>query len=849
MSITRLNTAQADTRQVLFHPISATEYRVVHLLPGIFLDEIQCVLETRSTRVQTHYEALSYQWGDKSSTKPVRIAPFDPSSHPTSGILAGPLPKGVAEPVLQKSGVIYTATKPYVTLLWTLAWSVQAVLIWRLLLSLPAEPPNWVPVTISRHVWVALLSMLSGMGVLNLLTKGWRLSVEVIETKPRVLVSRFMTSHFEHQTRKDIFNFETLQVTTNLELALRYLRQEKCVRTLWVDALCINQDNEEEKTAQIQHMDWLYANSSPVVVWLGGHHDPEKEYICAKSSLQDNFDCEHRRQIQAAFNYIQALGGWRLLFGWCLRREDDERFPEWLSGLCEVVRRRCCNGREDDERSPEWLSGLREVARRGWWERLWVIQEVALATGRVQLQCGRSTCDIEDFEVVHHLIREECSEDKALQEDFRLSQRILATIKDFRYSSFQDRGTFLAGALGTIRRKSTDVPQFHEQPFPQRLHRILLRTSGHFKSGDDRDRLFAVLGIAGGATTVSASRMAKLVETISNPATYLAILAQKNSLSTSTISAKINHIRLSCLCSSWGRDYDVWARHWAIPRPIYHVAGYGKVIDAVAGNAGKQLSRADFFTAIAGYLAKETGSLSFLDVANCGDDKDATMPSWVPNWSRKVNERAYDFASRVKNEPATTNFEFTEGGKTLHLTGKSIGRVNTISSTDLDMLESSPWQGNFVKRLVLPDHTKRDVAQYLETISTMLSEISFSMLNDTENELISATSGLIKIRFDIGFHLVRKSNKTMVYSDDGSFRKVGFLRVGDAAKGDRLVFVPGCFHHLLLRRSGRTAENSIRWKLVGLVEMGAMPLRAGRPYATHLTQWAREMALENYAIE
>ncbi|KAH6971448.1 heterokaryon incompatibility protein-domain-containing protein [Ilyonectria sp. MPI-CAGE-AT-0026] len=784
------------TRQVLFRPISATEYRVVHLLPGKFLDEIKCVLETRSSRVETHYEALSYQWGDKSSTKPVRIAPFDPSSNPRSGILAGTLPKGVAEPVLQKSGVSYTATKPYVTLLWTLAWSVQAVLIWRLLLSLPAEPPNWVPVTISRDVWLALLSMLSGIGVLNLLTKGWRLSVEVTETKARVLVSGFTTSHFEHQKRKDIFNFETLQVTTNLELALRYLRQEKCVRTLWVDALCINQDNEEEKTVQIQHMGWLYANSSPVVVWLGGHHDPEKEYICAKSSVQDNFDCEHRRQIQAAFDYIRNPGRWPFLFGLYLRRDADEHFRESRSGLCEM-------------------------ARRGWWERLWVIQEVALATGRVQLQCGRSSCDIEDFEVVQYLISEEYSEDKALQEVFRPSQRILATIKDFRYSTFYDRGTFLAGALGTIIRKFREtivqLPEFHEQPFPQRLHRILLRTSGHFKCGDDRDRLFAVLGIAGGATKVSASMMAQLVEIINNPTIHAAIFGQMNPLwHTSAILAKKAIIFFSFLCSSWGGYYDAWVKHWVISRPSYRVAGYGKVIDAVAGKAGEQLSRVDFFTAIAGYLAKETGSLSFLDAANCGEDKDATMPSWVPNWSRKINKAVYDFASHAKSEPATTNFEFTEGGKTLHLAGKSMGRVNIISSTDLDMLESLPWQGTFVKRLVLPDHTKRDVAQCLQEISAMLSEISFSMLNDTE-ELISATSGLIRTRFEIGVHLVRKSNKTMVYSYDGICRDVGFLRAGDAAKGDRLVFVPECFYHLLLRRSGRTAENSIRWKLVGQV--------------------------------
>src|SRR5271168_4060357 len=63
---------QADFRQRLYKDLSETEYRVVHLLPGKFLDEIQCVLETRPCRVKTRYEALSYVWGDDlKNTKPI----------------------------------------------------------------------------------------------------------------------------------------------------------------------------------------------------------------------------------------------------------------------------------------------------------------------------------------------------------------------------------------------------------------------------------------------------------------------------------------------------------------------------------------------------------------------------------------------------------------------------------------------------------------------------------------------------------------------------------------------------------------------------------------------------------
>lgn len=394
------------------------------------------------------------------------------------------------------------------------------------------------------------------------------------------------------------------------------------------------------------------------------------------------------------------------------------------------------------------------------------------------------------------------------------------------------------------------MPEFHEQPFPHRLHRILLRTSGQFKCGDDRDRLFSVLGIAEGATTGNVSMMANLVETVSNPATHLVIFKQMDLLwNTSTILIKTAILFFSFAYSSWREYYDVKAKHWAINRPNYHIAGYIKVVNTIAGKAGEGLSRVDFFTAIAGYLAKETGILSFLDVANCGEDKDAAMPSWVPNWSREINKPAYDFASRAKNKQAAGKFVFTEGGKTLHLAGKSMGTVNVMSPTDLDMLELSPGQGVFEKMLALPDNMKSIVALCSQTISDMLSESSFSMLNKTEKNLMSVNFSTIRTCLEFGLHLLREGDATMVYSHDGITREMGFLRAGDATKGDRLVYVPGCFHYLLLRRSRRTAENSIRWKLVGLVEMGTGLTQAGGSGETESTRFPKNMALYNYTIE
>lgn len=49
-------------------------------------------------------------------------------------------------------------------------------------------------------------------------------------------------------------------VTRNLEVALRYWRSEHEDLMIWVDAICINQDDMEEKQNQIAMVGKIYAS-------------------------------------------------------------------------------------------------------------------------------------------------------------------------------------------------------------------------------------------------------------------------------------------------------------------------------------------------------------------------------------------------------------------------------------------------------------------------------------------------------------------------------------------------------------------------------------------------------------
>jgi hypothetical protein len=64
-----------------------------------------------------------------------------------------------------------------------------------------------------------------------------------------------------------------ISVTQNLESALRNTRKPEDVVWMWADAICINQDDDKEKEAQVQMMRDIYGTARIVTVFLGSGTD------------------------------------------------------------------------------------------------------------------------------------------------------------------------------------------------------------------------------------------------------------------------------------------------------------------------------------------------------------------------------------------------------------------------------------------------------------------------------------------------------------------------------------------------------------------------------------------------
>lgn len=58
-------------------------------------------------------------------------------------------------------------------------------------------------------------------------------------------------------------------ITESLNAALKRLQEDNRILLLWVDAICINQADVEEKSAQVQQMDKIYGMAELVLGWIG----------------------------------------------------------------------------------------------------------------------------------------------------------------------------------------------------------------------------------------------------------------------------------------------------------------------------------------------------------------------------------------------------------------------------------------------------------------------------------------------------------------------------------------------------------------------------------------------------
>jgi hypothetical protein len=156
-----------------------------------------------------------------------------------------------------------------------------------------------------------------------------------------------------HSTDQPDAPQQYLDITSNLYHALQELRDPTLPRIMWIDAVCINQSDLEERSSQVDFMAKIYSYANQVVIWLGpGDNTETKELFAA---IEDAADIVH--QATNAEQYPKSVP-----YG---SGENNE------------------SGRGDD-----FLEvALENLLARPWFSRMWVLQEAAAARS-ILVKCG-----------------------------------------------------------------------------------------------------------------------------------------------------------------------------------------------------------------------------------------------------------------------------------------------------------------------------------------------------------------------------------------------------------------------------------------------------------------------------
>jgi hypothetical protein len=159
--------------------------------------------------------------------------------------------------------------------------------------------------------------------------------------------------------RRPIFiDSHQVEVTNNLEDALRQFRRRDSPISLWVDAICINQEDLDERSHQVQIMKDIYSTAVGVFAWIGRAD--------SASSL--------------AYNFIGELVTKVLEDNSSATQDTSAWIAQHVSPLLE-------HGA---------IRALADILHRPWFSRAWIVQEVVLAKD-AKIWCGDSALPLNYF--------------------------------------------------------------------------------------------------------------------------------------------------------------------------------------------------------------------------------------------------------------------------------------------------------------------------------------------------------------------------------------------------------------------------------------------------------------------
>ncbi|KAL5600603.1 hypothetical protein FOVSG1_008415 [Fusarium oxysporum f. sp. vasinfectum] len=346
------------------------------------------------------------------------------------------------------------------------------------------------------------------------------------------------------QTTRILVNGEWLVVRLNIEDCLRHLRlnlyccdrQCSCQKhsptpvpldhrftfptLLWVDAICINQDDLDERAQQVTLMQEIYSRASSVLVWLGRATE-------------------------------QTVPAFRLLLG--LANISHSSLDVGHDYIAHVIRNECFKG--------HWLA-LGELLQREWWHRIWTIQEVVLGSN-IQVICGPYVVEWDQiiqatavFEPCYRFM-DELIEATILSSTYRYL---------FPFQSGASRMKFIKSLKFFISRRND--PWLSQSTSLNEDLAGLLGMARNYDATDPRDKIYALLGLLEELGYKSPLRVSYRVS-VEDLYTQVAKILQQDSETLNILShVDVNPFARQGTLS----DLPSWVPNWTVPSSHRSVA-------------------------------------------------------------------------------------------------------------------------------------------------------------------------------------------------------------------------------------------------------------------------------------
>ncbi|KAK3369381.1 heterokaryon incompatibility protein-domain-containing protein [Lasiosphaeria ovina] len=234
---------------------------------------------------------------------------------------------------------------------------------------------------------------------------------------------------------------QRFMVSGSLYTMLAYLRHEDSPRLLWVDALCINQADNDEKSWQVTGMGRIYRAAGAVLGWLG----PSTK----------------------GFNPLATIS---------------------LSGALRQLRKSLLGlfrGRRN-----QWLDVILLLSNE-WFSRVWIVQEAAFAKV-LTLRLGAAEISWEAFEEVVSVFNERGAVFEALINGPGSSERVATAAR----AALRNVVSLNAIRVWVRENRDTLVSSSRSPHVRGLLFYEVVRRCGTFTSTDPRDRVYGLLGLS-----------------------------------------------------------------------------------------------------------------------------------------------------------------------------------------------------------------------------------------------------------------------------------------------------------------------------------------------------------------